>query len=151
MSSGFDDLARSVVIGSCTPVSDVASGKLVLGVVIRTRAALCFFLFFFAFIHGRDDVRKENGNCIFPPPSLSLPPQFILQQKYERAACEGSSVAALTANLVLQKQTSASRGVGAVTHSPRVEKAPLFSVTPITHPAPSAAVVVLTKAIQMGC
>lgn len=74
MSSGFDDLARFGVIGSCTPVSDVASGKLVLGVVIRTRAALCFFLFFFAFIHGRDDVRKENGNCIFPPPLYLFPP-----------------------------------------------------------------------------
>lgn len=146
MSSGFDDLARFGVIGSCTPVSDVASGKLVLGVVIRTRAALCFFLFFFAFIHGRDDVRKENGNCIFPPPSLSLPPQFILQQKYERAACgsSDSQFSPAETNLCLQ-------GGWSCHTCTRVEKAPLFSVTPITHPAPSATVVVLTKAIQMGC
>ena len=117
MSSGFDSLAWFGIIGSCTPVSVVESGKLVLGVVIRTRAALCFF-FFFAFIHGRDDIQKESGNYIFFSPLCISSPQFILQQKYERAACERSSVAALTANLVLQKQTSASRGVGAVTHAP---------------------------------
>lgn len=117
MSSGFDDLARLGVIGSCTPVSDVASGKLVLGVVIRTRAALCFFLFFLPSYMAEMTYEKRMVIAFFPP-SLSLPPQFILQQKYERAAFEGSSVAALTANLVLQKQTSASRGVGAVTHAP---------------------------------
>lgn len=150
MSSGFDDLARSGVIGSCTPVSDVASGKLVLGVVIRTRAALCFFLFFLPSYMAEMTYEKRMVIAFFPPFSISSPPVHITAEIWEgrlwRVVCgsSDSQFSPAETNLCLQ-------GGWSCHTCTRVEKAPLFSVTPITHPAPSAAVVVLTKAIQMGC
>lgn len=66
------------------------------GVIIKEM--LCFSLP--SYMTGMTQ-EKGSGNCIS---AFLVLPQFTLQEKYERAACaKGSSLAALTANLVVQK------------------------------------------------